>query len=48
LVTEETYRYVDEAFPNAPLRELELKGKSDPVRARVLIVGDDVSSHPSV
>ena len=44
LVTEETYRHVDQAFPNAPVRELELKGKSEPVRARVILVGDELSS----
>ena len=36
LVTEETYRHVEAEFPNAPNRELELKGKSDQVRARVI------------
>lgn len=44
LVTEETYRHVDAEFPNAPGRELELKGKSDPVRARVIVVGGELSS----
>lgn len=43
LVTEETYRHVDQAFPNAPVRELELKGKSEPVRARVILVGNELS-----
>ena len=36
LVTEETYAHVETEFPNAPSRELELKGKSEPVRARVI------------
>ena len=36
LVTEETYRHVESEFPNAPSRDLELKGKSEPVRARVI------------
>jgi adenylate cyclase len=36
LVTEETYRRVASRFPNAPSRELELKGKSGLVRARVI------------
>jgi adenylate cyclase len=44
LVTEETYRHVDAEYPNAPCRELELKGKSDPVRARVIVVADDLPS----
>jgi adenylate cyclase len=43
LVTEETYRHVDQAFPNAPVRELELKGKSELVRARVILVGNELS-----
>jgi adenylate cyclase len=38
LVTEETYAYIAVEFPDAPLRELELKGKSGPVRARVITV----------
>ena len=36
LVTEETYRRVASRFPDAPSRELELKGKSGLVRARVI------------
>ena len=36
LVTEETYRHVESEFPDAPGRELELKGKSEPVHARVI------------
>lgn len=36
LVTEETYRHVESEFPNAPRRELELKGKSNSVHARVI------------
>jgi len=35
-VTEETYRHVESEFPNAPGRELELKGKSNSVHARVI------------
>ena len=38
LVTEETYAHVESEFPNTPRRELELKGKSEPVRARVIKV----------
>ena len=41
LVTEETYAHVETEFPNAPSRELELKGKSEPVRARVIPVERD-------
>lgn len=44
LVTEETYAYVESGFPNANRRELELKGKSELVRARVILVADNVSS----
>jgi adenylate cyclase len=36
LVTEESYAAVKEQFPNAPMRDLELKGKSGTVRARVI------------
>jgi adenylate cyclase len=43
-VTEETYSHVESEFPNAPCRELELKGKSDLVRSRVIVVGDELSS----
>ena len=43
LVTEETYSHVEWKFPNAPCRELELKGKSDLVRSRVIVVGDELS-----
>ena len=38
LVTEETYAHVQTEFPNAPTRALELKGKSEPVRARLIAV----------
>jgi adenylate cyclase len=38
LVTEETYRRVESEFPNTPGRELDLKGKSEPVHARVIAV----------
>jgi len=38
LVTEETYAHVETDFPNASSRELDLKGKSEPVRARVIAV----------
>jgi adenylate cyclase len=41
LVTEETYAHVETEFPNAPSRELELKGKSEPVRARAIAVQRD-------
>jgi len=36
LVTEATYRHVESEFHNAPIRDLELKGKSESVRARVI------------
>lgn len=38
LVTQETYDHVASEFPEAPCRELELKGKSEPVRARVIVM----------
>jgi adenylate cyclase len=41
LVNEKTYAHVKPRFPNASRRELELKGKSDPVWARVIVVTDD-------
>jgi adenylate cyclase len=44
LLTEGTYAHVESRFPNALRRELELKGKSEPVRARVIVVGDELSS----
>ena len=44
ILTEETYAHVESRFPNAPRRELELKGKSEPVRVRVIVVGDELSS----
>jgi len=43
LVTKETYAQVQTEFPDAPIRELELKGKSEPVCARVIVV---TSTHP--
>ena len=38
LLTEESYAPVKEQFPDAGKRELELKGKSAPVTARVIVV----------
>jgi adenylate cyclase len=38
LLTNETYDFVEADFPDAPRRELELKGKSGPVIARVIVV----------
>lgn len=38
LLTQESYTFVEAQFPNAPLRELELKGKSGTVAARVIVV----------
>jgi len=37
LLTQETYSYVESQFPNAVRRELELKGKSERVVARVIV-----------
>lgn len=38
LVTEETYAQVAAKFPNLARREIELKGKSEPVCARTIVV----------
>lgn len=38
LLTEETYSYVQAEFPRAPRREMELKGKTEHVHARVIVV----------
>jgi len=38
LVTEETYAAVAPKFPDLPPREIELRGKSEPVRARAIVV----------
>jgi adenylate cyclase len=38
LMTEETYAHVVAQFPEAPGRWIELKGKSEPVRARAIVV----------
>jgi len=38
LVTEETYLQVAAKFPDVPGREIELKGKSEPVRVRTIVV----------
>ena len=46
LVSEETYAHVENDFPDAPSRELEIKGKSEPVRARVIVV-DETTTVPS-
>lgn len=40
LVTAETYGFVESEFPDAPSRELDLKGKSAPVRVRVVVADD--------
>jgi adenylate cyclase len=48
LISEETYAHVESRFPNASRRALELKGKSDPVRARVIKAADDLSSRQSL
>ena len=36
LITEETYNHIEAEFTQAPSRELQLKGKSETVRARVI------------
>lgn len=46
LIAEGTYSQVESDFPNAPRRELELKGKSGPVRARLIF--DERSSGQNV
>jgi class 3 adenylate cyclase len=38
LMSEETYRQVAGGFPDLPPRDIELKGKSEPVRARAIVV----------
>jgi len=38
LITEETYAQVAAKFPDVPAREIELKGKSEPVRIRAIVV----------
>jgi adenylate cyclase len=44
LLTQATYAAVEAAFPNAARRVLELKGKSEPVAARVIVVDQARSS----
>jgi adenylate cyclase len=38
LMSEETYRQVAGGFPDLPPRDIELKGKSEPVRARAIVI----------
>jgi adenylate cyclase len=45
LVSQETYIHAASEFPNAPYRDLELRGKSETVRARVITVDDEGSGH---
>lgn len=47
LVTEEAYAAVRDLYPDAPQRELEVKGKSQPVPARVLNVWKSSTPAPS-
>lgn len=47
VVTEETYRAVADHYPDAESRELELRGKSLPVKVRVISVGMEVDSEHS-
>ncbi len=46
LVTEETYAWVVDQFPDAPAKDLTLKGKAEPVAARVLLAAG--ASGPTV
>ncbi len=41
LVTQGTYDHIQSQFPNAPRRELELKGKKEPVLARVIVTNEN-------
>jgi adenylate cyclase len=43
LVNEDTYTHIHSEFPNAPRRELELKGKSELVGARVIVANERTS-----
>jgi adenylate cyclase len=43
LLTEETYAGIAAKFPYLPSTEIELKGKSEPVRARALVI-DNVAA----
>ncbi|MDH3444594.1 MAG: adenylate/guanylate cyclase domain-containing protein, partial [Deltaproteobacteria bacterium] len=49
LMTEETYTNVAAKYPDLPEREIELKGKSEPVRVRGIVVNTPVAgqSNPS-
>lgn len=44
LVNQETYDNIETDFPNAPYRDLELKGKTELVRARVIVVDEKATS----
>jgi len=47
LLTEETYAHVAAKYPDVPGRELELKGKSEPVSARVIVVNRIIAGQNS-
>jgi adenylate cyclase len=47
LLTEETYAQVAPRFPNLVLREIELKGKSERIRVRAIVVTDGVGEQTS-
>jgi adenylate cyclase len=47
LVTEETYAQVAAKFPDLQPRAIELKGKSEPVRARAIVVNGAASRRRS-
>ncbi len=40
LITEETYAHVAASYPDVPSREIDLKGKSEPVLARAIVVNN--------
>jgi adenylate cyclase len=47
LVTEETYAAVAAKFPDLPPRDIELRGKSEPVRVRAIVVNPDSAVKPT-
>jgi adenylate cyclase len=38
LMSEQTYAFIESEFPNAPYRDLELRGRTEMVRARAVVV----------
>jgi adenylate cyclase len=47
IVSEQTYAHIESDFPDAPYRELELKGKSERVGARVIFAAGAAASDRS-